>query len=51
MITKEQYLDIVDQIEIYTNMYKKVIDINMSEDFQKGMKKALELIEGLVENR
>lgn len=48
MITKEQYLEIIDQCERYTKLYTGMFKKPMSEDFQQGMARVLDLIEPLV---
>jgi len=48
MITKEQYVEILDICQKYIETYPKVISKPMSEDFQQGMLRVIELIEGIV---
>lgn len=48
MITKEQYVEILDICERYTKLRKDMIKKPMSDDFQQGMLRVLDLIESLV---
>ena len=49
MITKEQYVEILDIVQRYVVMHKKVFPQNpITEDFAAGMQKVLDLIQTLV---
>ena len=49
MITKEQYVEIIDLVQRYVVMRKKVFPQNpMSDEFYAGMQKAMDLIQTLV---
>lgn len=48
MITKEQYIEILDACEKYTKLYNKMFNKPMSDDFQQGMLRVLDLIEPMV---
>lgn len=48
MITKEQYLEIVNACEKYTKLHEQVFKVPMSEEFQQGMLRVLDLIEPMV---
>ena len=49
MITKEQYVEILDIVQRYVVMHKKVFPQNpITEDFAAGMHKVIDLIETLV---
>lgn len=49
MITKEQYIEILDIVQKYVVMHKKVFPQNpMTEDFAAGMQKVLDLTQTLV---
>lgn len=49
MITKEQYIEILDIVQKYVVMHKKVFPHNpMTEDFVAGMQKVLDLTQTLV---
>ena len=50
MITRKQYLEIIDMFEKYIETRKKMFPNNpLSEDFTFGFTQALTLIESLVE--
>lgn len=51
MITREQYVEILDVCIKYTEMYSKVFHKPMSEDYQHGMQQTLNLIEQLIDNK
>lgn len=51
MITKEQFLEIISECEKYTSMYQKVIGKPMSDEFQHGMARVLDIIQSLVEKK
>lgn len=48
MITKEQYIEIVNACDKYVKMYEQVLKVPMSEEFQQGMLRVLDLIEPMV---
>ena len=48
MITKEQYIEIVNACEKYTKMYEEVLKVPMSEEFLQGMLRVLDLIKPMV---
>ena len=52
MITKEQYIEILDIAQRYVVMHKKVFPQNpITEDFAAGMQKVLDLIQTLVKSK
>lgn len=52
MITKEQYVEILDIVQRYIVMHKKVLPQNpITEDFAAGMQKVLDLIQTLVKSK
>lgn len=52
MITKEQYVEILDIVQRYVVMHKKVFPQNpITEDFAAGMQKVLDLIQTLVKSK
>ena len=48
MITKEQYVEILDTCEKYIKLRQDVFKEPMSDDFQEGMLSVLDFIESLV---
>ena len=48
MITKEQYLEIIEQCEKYIKKYGETFEKPMSNDFQDGMVRVIDLIKPLV---
>ena len=49
MITKEQYIKILDLVQRYVVMHKKVFPQNpMTDEFAAGMQKVIDLIQTLV---
>ena len=49
MITKEQYVEMLDLITRYTSIYTEAFpDKPMSDEFCAGMQKAMDLIQTLV---
>lgn len=49
MITKEQYVEIIDLVQRYVVMYKKVFPQNpMTNEFAAGIEKVIDLIHTLV---
>lgn len=48
MITKEQYVEILDTCEKYIKLRQDVFKEPMSDDFQEGMLRVLDLIKSLV---
>ena len=48
MITKEQYVEIIEICERYIKLRKDMIKEPMSDDFQQGMLRVLDLIKSLV---
>ncbi len=49
MITKDQYLDIIDLIQKYLSAYQKMFPNKpMSNDFCAGMEQTIDLIKSLV---
>ena len=50
MITKEQYLEIIEQFEKYIKKYGEIFEKPMSKDFQDGMVRVIDLIKPLVKN-
>ena len=49
MITKEQYVEILDIVQRYVVMHKKVFPQNpMTDEFAAGMQKVIDLIQTLV---
>ena len=49
MITKEQYIEILNLVQRYVVMHKKVFPQNpMTDEFAAGMQKVLDLIQTLV---
>lgn len=48
MITKEQYVEILDTCEKYIKLRQDVFKDPMSDDFQEGMLRVLDLIKSLV---
>lgn len=52
MITKEQYIEILDLVQRYVSMYKKVFPHKpISDEFGAGMQKVIDLIETLVKSK
>lgn len=52
MITKEQYIEIIDLVQQYVVMRKKVFPQNpMTNEFAAGMQKVLDLIQTLVKSK
>lgn len=51
MITKEQYIEILDLVQRYVVMRKKVFPENpMTGEFAAGMQRVLDLIQTLVKS-
>lgn len=48
MITKEQYVEILDTCERYIKLRTEMFKEPMSDDFQEGMLRVLDLIKPLV---
>ena len=48
MITKEQYIEIIEQFQKYIKKHGEIFEKPMSKDFQDGMVKVIDLIEPLV---
>lgn len=48
MITKEQYVEILDTCEGYIKLRTEMFKEPMSDDFQEGMLRVLDLIKPLV---
>lgn len=49
MITKEQYIEILDLVQRYVVMHKKVFPQNpMTDEFAAGIEKVIDLIQTLV---
>ena len=49
MITKEQYIEILDLVQQYVVMHKKVFPQNpMTNEFAAGIEKVIDLIQTLV---
>ena len=49
MITKEQYVEILDIVQRYVVMHKKVFPQNpMTNEFAAGIEKVIDLIQTLV---
>lgn len=48
MITKEQYIEIIEQFENYIKKYGEIFEKPMSKDFQDGMVRVIDLIKPLV---
>ena len=49
MITKEQYIEILDLVQRYVVMHKKVFPQNpMTNEFAAGIEKVIDLIQTLV---
>ena len=48
MITKEQYIEIIEQCEKYIKKYSEIFEKPMSKDFQEGMVRVIDLIKPLV---
>lgn len=48
MITKEQYLEIIEKCEKYIKKYGEIFEKPMSKDFQDGMVRVIDLIKPLV---
>lgn len=52
MITKEQYIEILNLVQRYVVMHKKVFPQNpITEDFAAGIQKVLDLIQTLVKSK
>ena len=52
MITKEQYIEILNLVQRYVVMHKKVFPQNpMTDEFAAGMQKVLDLIQTLVKSK
>ena len=49
MLSKEQYIEILNTFEKYAKTYEKVLNKPMSEEFAAGLMRGLDLIKGLVE--
>lgn len=49
MITKEQYIEIINLVERYVSVYKKMFpEKPMSNEFCAGVEKVVDLIQSLV---
>ena len=49
MITKEQYIEIIDLVQRYVVMHKKVFPQNpMTNEFAAGIERVIDLIQTLV---
>ena len=48
VITKEQYIEIIEQCENYIKKYGEIFEKPMSKDFQDGMVRVIDLIKPLV---
>ena len=49
MITKEQYVEIIDLVQLYVVMHKKMFPQNpMTNEFAAGIEKVIDLIQTLV---
>ena len=49
MITKEQYIEIINLVQRYVVMHKKVFPQNpMTDEFAAGIEKVIDLIQTLV---